>query len=250
MTTVSSPSSPPFVPVSDDAWAEADNAKWDPTYTVFGEVDLNISYVVLQKGIGKVAFVPTQHQQDERRVSIEITIIPVIPGRQNVQRDMLSQSREWANIVNQSIKAFGPNWNAQMLKGRYVEAQLVPSGRKYRTADGDERDATTVKFVRFFNGEDDCAAAAVARRGGSSNGATSAAAVTPAAETPVNAHERATVAQFLGPLWKSCNGDADKFGALLKNPPFATYFTLTSPEVLALVMPATTPADETEKLPF
>ena len=234
----------PPAPAANDPWAEADTATWDPTFTVFGQCDIAIRYVVLQKGIGKVDFDPSQHEVGERRVSIEISIVPVIPGRQNVERDMLAQSREWANIVNPSIKAFGPQWNAQMLKGRYVEAQLVPSGRKYTHREsGEQRDATTIKFVRVFASEDECATAALNRQG--RNGAAAPApAAAPAAEAPANDHERATAAKFLDPLWKSCNGDVSTFEGLLKaNPLTARYFDLSSPEVQALVGGA-------EKLPF
>lgn len=242
------------------AWADADTAKWDPTFSVFGQADVEVRYVVLQKGVGKLDFDPQQHEVGERRVSVEITIVPVIPGRQNVQRDMLAQSREWATIVNPSIKAFGPNWNAQALKGRYVEAQLVPSGRKFASnRELDEHgnpkqvDATTIKFVRVFANEDECAAAATARFGNRQNGQ---AADRPLPEDPPavptnDAAGRATAAKFLEPLWKSCGGDIAQFEKVLaNNPPLGRYFTLTSPEVIALVMPATTPADEAEKLPF
>ncbi len=240
--------------VTDDPWAQADTATYDPSFSVFGQVDIAITYVVLQKGVGKVPFDPGTHDPKDRVIAIDITVFPVIAGRSPTKRNMLSESREWAAIVNPSIKAFGPQWNAQLLKDRFVEAQMVASGRKrldretrqpvIDPATGKAEEWTTFKFVRVFANEDECVAAAMARfgpngRAGGADRPLPEDAPAPAAAPEANDHERATAAKFLEPLWKSCNGDAAKFGELLKaNPLTSRYFDLSSPEVNAVLTAA------------
>lgn len=246
-TPTQAPPSPPPSPlaVTDDPFDAADKATWDPTFRVFGQVQAETWFCVLQKGVGKVAFDANQHDVGDRRVAIKIAIVPAIAGRQTIERELIAESQEWTKIVNPSIKALGPQWNLKALHNQWVEAEMAASGRKYQQQQPDgsyvERDATTVRFVRIFPTEDACVQATQARGGGGA-AAPAAVAAQPAApvQTARNDAEKRTATAFLVPLWKAANGDIARFDELLKkNALTAKYFDLNSPEVLAVVTPPT-----------
>lgn len=246
-TTYPSPTaaaSPPPAPTppADDPWDSADKAQWDPTFRVYGQVQANVWHCALVKGQGKVPFDPAIHPIDQRYTAVEIAIVPVIPGRQPVERSMIAESKEFAQIVNPSVKALGQGWNLKLLSERFVEAQLAPSGRKYTGTSGEQVDATTIKFTRVFQSEDECLAAAQSGRGytnGNGNGGAPAQG-TPAAASATTAsmeHERKFLAEKLLPaVVKQAGGDVQKLEEMLaKSPALAKHFTISSPEVLALL---------------
>ena len=226
-------------------WASADGAKWDPTFSVFGLVQAEVWYAALVKGVGKVQFDPLQHRPDQRVTAVTIAVVPVLATQQPAQRDMIAESSEWAKLVNPSIKALGTTLRG--LHDRYVEAQLVPTGRTYANSAGEVKTATTFKFVRLFASEDECRAAAErgrrwgagaegpARRPTGGDGATPGSLGRPDAPAPVGI-SREVAAKFLAGLWNASGKDLDRFGELLrKNAATAQHFDLTSPEVAAVI---------------
>lgn len=227
----------------DDPFEDAANAEWNPVYTVYGQVTIDAWYCALVKGAGKVRFDASVHNADQRNTAVEIRIVPVLPGQRDTVRSMIAESAEWAKIVKPSIIAVGLR-NPRELQGYYVEAQLVPSGRKYTGTDQMERDATTIKFARLFAGEDECVAAAEAARGHRRKSSAASQVATNGATTPAPVQtssdaERLTVAKFLPALWKAANSDVTTFAELLaKNPLTHRHFDLSSPEVLAVIQPA------------
>lgn len=254
--TATAPPAPTQTAPIEDPFEAADKATWDPTFSVFGQVQVETFFCVLQKkdeaaGIkgGKVEFDPNTHDIGSRLTAIKIAIIPAIPGRGNTDRELIAESAEWTKIVNPSIKALGPAWNLKGLHNQWVEAALVPTGRKYKGADGAERDATTIKFVRVFQSEDACLAAAQTRGGPAAAPSGSSAPAAAAAPTGPNDAEKGTAKKFLPALWRSAGGDIAKFDELIqKNPLTAKYFTIDSPEVLEVVAPAEAAGEP--KLPF
>jgi hypothetical protein len=229
------------LPTPDDPWARADTATWDPTFTVFGQAQIEVWTCALVKGAGKVPYDPALHG-DNCYTAVQLAVIPVVPGRETTERDLIAESREWTQLVNPSIRALG--LNAKQLHNQYVEAQLVPSGRKYTNAAGEVRDATTFKFVRLFGDEQACFVAAQTRRGpsGPAAGASPNGAAPPADRPlpedapgnpspsgagrhagraggdlgPVDAVEAQTAAKFLAPIVAASKGDVDRLAALIE----------------------------------
>src|SRR3990167_5240586 len=151
-----------------DPWEAANAAQPIPDgpFTVFGQVQADSWPAVLEKGAGKVRFDPQIHAIDKRVTAIEISVWPTDVSRQPTKREMIVEGREWANVVKPSIAKLGTDLRA--MNGRFVEAQLVPTGRKYNSgvdADGKpiQKESTTFRFVQIFPDETACIAAAAAR---------------------------------------------------------------------------------------
>ncbi len=147
-----------------DIWDALENAQ-APQSVMFGQVEFDIWPCVLVKGQGKVLFDPAVHDVSQRRISVGITLT-LLPDRNGVsrtiERKMIAESAEWARIVLPSINALGLG-RPRELNGKWVKATLVPTGRKYTThgETGAEitRDATTFKFLAFYDSEAECKAA-------------------------------------------------------------------------------------------
>jgi hypothetical protein len=259
-TTV--PSQPPAAETApDDPWARADTATWDPTFTVFGQAQIEVWTCALVKGAGKVPYDPALHG-DNCYTAVQLAVLPVVPGRETTERDLIAESREWTQIVNPSIKALG--LNAKQLHGQYVEAQLVPSGRKFTNAAGETRDATTFKFLRVFADDQACYVAAQTRRTPSTSSATvglaNGAALTPLTpdrplleDTPGDPHgataasavEAQTAAKFLAPIVAASKGDVDRLATLIEQNGLLkrVYGGVEHPDVVAAFAAAATAGD-------
>lgn len=230
-----------------DPYDAAMSAEWSPIYDVFGQVQAQVWPCVLEKGVGKVPFDPQVHDYDKRNTAIDLSILPVLPGRQPVERQMIVESREWASIVKPSLVAL--RTDLRSIHNAWVHAQLVPTGRTYESG-GETKHATTIKFVRIFGSEDECLAAAEAGgpRGprGANGAATPNAARTaspaPAASSAGSATaggageaRKTTAAKFLPAVVKAANGDLDRLGEMIaKNPILKeVYGDVSHPDVMA-----------------
>jgi len=231
---------------TDDPFDSAETVEWVlPIYTVYGQVTLDATHVALVKGDkergikgGKVPFDPAVHASEKRFTSVEITILPVVPGRYVTFRDMLAESKEWATIVRPSIKAIG--LDPRSINERWIQAELVPTGRKYQKSDGSEGIATTVKFVRVFNDDQECFAAAQAKREDADVGAAPATSVASAAATPaVAGPSQGMVRQFLGAIVKKWLGDDSndlaELDKRLSANPLTKAYSSESPEIAEII---------------
>lgn len=229
---VSTPTTPTTVP-QDDPYASAMDATWESNPHVFGEVSTNVWHCVLERGTGKVQYDQLQHDPDARRTAIEITITPLNPNFNPVNREMIAESREWATIVKPSLVALDTDLRG--VTGRFVQAQLVPTGRTYESG-GETRQATTVKFLKVFASEDECRAAFEARRGPRSGGqAAQPAATAPAPASPPAAGQvnQEAALKFVPALVRASGGDPVKLEALLKANALTSWLTIDHPAVLA-----------------
>lgn len=241
-----------------DAWNDAMEKEWNPTLTVFGLCSVDVWYCILEKGQGKVPFDANQHAIERRCTAIEIAIQP-LPGSRYTnptERGMIAESREWSQIVKPSLRALQSDLRA--INGRYVRAELVPTGQKYTNSSGETKDRTSVKFIEIYDSEDECQAAAdafFATRGSGSSSSTSSAppsssggtpmptngsvnANSLANNSPINDAERATAAKFLPALWNASGKDVTKFAtSLASNPLTSKYFSINSQEVIDLISP-------------
>jgi len=126
----------------------------------YGQVEVDAWFCVLVKGQGRVPFDPQQHSIDQRRTAIDMAVIPLAASGLNfpIERKMLAESKEWRNIVWPSLKALGFN-SLKEVNGAWVKVELVGTGRKYTNSAGEEKEATTFKFLAVYDNEETCEAA-------------------------------------------------------------------------------------------
>lgn len=211
----------------------------------FGQIQLHTWFCVLEKGVGKVDFDPQKHALDARRTAVKIGLLPLPEHKtnQDIYRDMIAESREWASLVLPNIKALGIT--ARELDGKWVKIGFQPTGRTYTKTDplsGETvtRDATTFKFIQLFPNEGACRAAYEAERGGSNGGEPPFDGSTSTA--PVNGtnggnRERETALKFLTPLIAKSGGDEAKLAELIASMPMLSkHLSIQSPEVRERLM--------------
>lgn len=227
-------------PAVQDPFAAADEAQpLKPGY--YAQVNCDAWFCVLEKGTGKVVFDPARHPIEQRRTAINISLAPL--PEQNIQfplvREMVAESKEWASIVWPSAKGLGIN-STRELNGRWAKVEVVPTGRKYTNRAGENKDATTFKFVALY--ADEAAARAAYQAGGAQpveeeHVAEPATAAT--APATANGQERQTALEFLKvlvPQWCSKGIDTTAVATgIAANPVIARHFTAQSPEVIQLM---------------
>lgn len=197
--------------------------------TYFGQVQTDVWFCVLEKGRGKVVFDPAVHRDDQRCTAITMKLTPLNPQYRTMERGLIAESQEWTKVVKPSLVA--RSTDLRTINGQWAQIQMVPFGGTYTNAAGETRDRTAWMFVGIYPTEEACVAAQDAfwseRRGG-------VATDTPAPTGP--SPEKLTAQKFLPALWAQSKRDVTKFAALLAgNPLTSKYFTLESPEVLALL---------------
>lgn len=226
-----------------DAWDAAMEAKPLPNImTLFGELQADVWPCALVKGQGKVPFDPQVHNPDQRRTAIDLILCPLRTDFRNTERHLIAESNAWAKIMLPSLKALGTD--LRTVNGKYVQVQLVPTGRKYTkkteqpdgTVTEEEKEETTFKFVAVYDSLEACTDASNALY--HNNGASTEAAPAPAQPQSNGKTQmtRQAAAGFLLPMWTAAGKDRDKFLATIAaNPMLADHFTADSPEVLALI---------------
>lgn len=224
--------------VSDDPFeASMEAQEFTGARTYFGQVTgVDMYFAILERGRGKVLFDPSKHSRDNRVTAwqIDISTLPSAPNQFTTTRNGIAESAEWTKTVKKSIQAIGVS-SPRDLKGKYVQYQLVGTGRKYTSQSGEEKEATTIKFVELYATASEAEVAAArffssARQGG--NAAGTANGSVPFQPDPPSP-EVATLALFLPTLWTASGRDADKFKETLAAAPINGVFTMDSPEVKA-----------------
>ncbi len=215
----------------------ASNATLAPR-SYYGQIEIDAWFCVLERGKGKIVYDPQQHSPDQRRTAIKIALLPL--PEQNVQfaleREMIAESREWAGIVLPSLKALGVN-NVREANGKWAKMQQVPSGRKYRNAKGQEKEATTFRFLALYPDKAACRAAYMADRG-------QAPEQEPAAPAPDNgdgdkARKLDVAKPFIAAFAKACGYDLERTKAACRTQRIiADAIDVESPEFAALVAAA------------
>lgn len=227
------------------AWDTALNPP-DPTNDIYGEIQIDVWFCTLKKGVGKSPFIEGQDRLADRRTAVDVVITDI--GGTNYSRSFIAEivSDGWRAVTLPSLKPLADAagiHDLQALNGRYVHAEMVAYG-EYTDANGVKKTRTAPRILRLFN---DRAEAEAAVQG--MNPLPFDAAPAPAGAAnghgPVNGTatpngnndaERATAAAFLLPLARAArrgNGiDAPTLEASLKSAPLlARHFTMASPEV-------------------
>ena len=156
--------------VTNDPYESANEATVRPR-DYYGQIHIDAWFCILQKGVGKVPFDAQAHNVDQRCTAITMSMIPL--AEMNItfklERETIAESREWAGIILPSIKAAGIA-SVKDANGKFAKMQQVPTGRKYRTSTGEEREATTFKVLAFYSDEAACRQAYYAETGKAPDG--------------------------------------------------------------------------------
>lgn len=221
----------------DDPLEQAEHVQ-PPTRTYFGQVKVTSWFCVLEKGVGKVPFDPQEHKPEARRVAIRIELVPLPECNLQfeVMRELIAESAAWTKTILPSLVAL--EVSPRELHNKFVQIELVPTGRQWLDGSGQQREETMPRFVAVYPDRAACLAAYQAN----GNGAQVAPASPVAPATPGNGNgsnpERAAAAAFLKPMWTAAGGDLTKFLELIqKNPILSKHFSAESPEVVAIVAP-------------
>jgi len=221
----------------DDPFETASNATLVPR-NYYGQIQIDAWHCVLIKGQGKVPFDPTYHSRDDRRTAITISLLPL--PEQNVQfdlaRDLIAESREWAGIIWPSLRALGLT-SAREAQGRWAKMQQVPSGRRYRNAAGEEKEATTFKFLALYPDEAACRAAYLAETGrGGNNAPAPVSTISTSGSTP---HDLDVARPFIVAFARQNGYDLERTKAACRSQAIITKaIDVDSPEFAAIVAEA------------
>lgn len=233
-------------------WDAAEEAK-EPVFsnTIWGQVEANSWFCVLEKGIGKVEFDPQVHSADKRRTAVDVIIhpLPEMGLQFDLARNMIAESREWAGIVLPSIRNIG--LSPKNLNGQWVKVKTVPLTDKngnvvtYTDNNGTLKEKTAIEFLVVFPNEDACRADYLANSGKPSLQATTQY------ETGSNGggnggKERETALKFLKVyVQNACRGQSDLEAVraalatqIAAQPLIGKYFTVDSPETVQLIAEA------------
>ena len=193
----------------DDPFESASNATLAPR-NYYGQIQIDAYFCVLQKGVGKLPYDPGQHRAEDRRTAIDISLLPI--AEQNItfelRREIIAESREWAGIIWPSLKELGLT-SAREANGKWAKMIQVGTGRKYRTKSGEEREATTFKFLALYDSEDTCRAAYLAD-GGQANGDAAAAAAGNGSNGNGSDHDLKVAIPFIQAFAKQAGYDLEK----------------------------------------
>lgn len=217
----------------DDPFAAADNPQVKPA-EYFGKLEVDAWFCALAKGQGKVPFDPSMHPADQRRTAVDLHIIPLEEAGMNypLTRSLIAESGEWSKIVWASLRDLGVQSLRELKDAdRWCRATTKATGRTYQS-NGTTKEATTFEFLALYNSEAECRAAYQAARGPdwldsapvtNGNGGNGAAD-----------KERETALAFATILVKQANSVVELEGKLKEFPLVSKYFTVDSPEIVAM----------------
>jgi len=214
----------------------------------WGKLTVDCTYWRIEKGQKRVPFDPQSHRTEHRRVGIALTVEPLNPTHNFIQREMMDFDINYQDFVKKSIAELGesiakvidqPTGSFPLMRalsGLYVQGSFVekkdnPPGKNY----------TTLYFEKVFKTEGECATDYEAVTGQPRPTGASPVEDLPFMPDPPKVKsqpkpqvdpERATFANFLPALWAQANGDIAKMEQLLaENPMLAKHFDMDSPEV-------------------
>jgi len=211
----------------DDLWDAINNAEVPPS-TYFGQVTFDVWACVPTKGVGLVPFDSGQHKREQQRTAIHIVVTPLPSSNVtfSTERKLLAESKEWAGMILPCLKTL--QIEAKDLHEKWVRYEMVPTGRTWTNDNGEEKTATTFKFLAYYNTLEEAEEAAAKLYGGG-NGQQ-------AQPSSNGGGERDVALKFLPALAAQANGDVIKLAEIIAaNPLVSQHFDINSPEVIALL---------------
>lgn len=207
---------------------------------VFGKLDIEGQYIVLQKGQRKRAWVEGE-SLDGRVSEITLRVNPLdVSGLTYMtERQVLANSREWSNIVWPSLRDLGVK-SLYEVRGKWVKVTMVKNGESYVAKQGAKAgqtiEKTTFKFLGIYDTEAEANAAWESQFGTSQAHTPSSNGNGAAAPQPTNDAERTAALSFLPAIVNANKSDLTKLAAALASmSPLNKYFTIDSAEVQALL---------------
>lgn len=242
-----------------DPFAAAMAAKpREPVY--WGNLQTDAYFVILEKGIGRVPYQEGVHPPERKVTAVDLSLLCI--SEQNIQnpieRSVIAEFGEWTRFILPSLKDLGVE--LRDLNDKFVKIKVVPTGRKYPVKDaegnptGEQRDATTFKFLQVFADENECVSDYLsgieeAPEEESIPGFDSEVQPAPQPQAGGNGDsaEKQTAKKFLEVLVNNAvNGQEDltviqnTLAASLENTPLVSkHFQVDSPETLELILAAT-----------
>lgn len=224
-------------------WDAANNPP-EQTKEVSGAVTINAWWCMLVPGQGKQPYDektidPKTGNAPRKYTAIDLTVEPLVESGMTfpVQRTMLAEFGEWKDTTLPSLRDIG-FLDASQLNGKHARIELVPTGRKYTNSNGEEKEASAVKFVAVYDTREACLAAM--------NGDNPVAPTAPAAPSNGNGKsgEQETALKFakafVANAMRQAAGDLDKARGILapmiaNQPVISKYYTVDSAEVLEML---------------
>ncbi len=210
--------------VQDDPFDSASNATLAPR-EYYGQIDIDCWFCALIKGQGKVPYDPAVHERKSTAITVLITPLAEQKITFTLKREMIAESREWAGIVWPSVKALGIT-SARDLQGKWVKVIQAPTGRKYRGRDGEEREASTFKFLAIYPDEAACRAAFYAETPATPDDTADQVGPIPGFDdgttAPAQDKERETATKFLEVMIKQHSGNKAAIWAQVQAIPMIT----------------------------
>jgi hypothetical protein len=210
-----------------DPWDAAGNPpERQTTSRWFGRLFLDVWACALIKGQGKVPFDDQVHDASQRLTAVQMEVQPLsdYDVTFTLERDLIAEFGAWPKVTLPSIKALGVD--LRTLNKKWVAVEFKPTGRTYTGRDGEEKQETTFVVMGVYDTEAECRAAYQAFN----------ADEPPFAVDEEDTKARATAAMFIGPLWAQAGQDKTKMADLLgKTPIVSEFFTIDSPEVVAVI---------------
>ena len=210
----------------DDPFDSATNATLAPR-AYYGQIDIDAWYCALVKGQGKVPYDAAVHERKSTAITILVTPLAEQKVTFTLKREMIAESREWAGIVWPSVKALGIT-SARDLNDKWAKVIQAPTGRKYRSKDGEEREASTFKFLAIYPDETACRAAFYAETPATPDDAADQVGPIPGFDdgttAPAQDKERETATKFLEVMIKQHSGNKAAIWAQVQGIPMITKY--------------------------
>lgn len=236
-----------FEQVNNDPWGDAEHAQ-ERVYTniIWGQVEAQSWYCVLEKGYGKLPYDASVHNANKRFTAVDLLVRPLtemgLPF--NLSRSLVAESHEWAGVILPSIRELGIQ--PRDLNGKWVKVQRIPltdrlgNPQTYTAKDGEIKESLTIKFLAFFPDENACRSDYAASQNGS---APAPADTQHIGGNDSRSKERETALKFLRVFVESaCRGQSSLdvvrqtlAANLPLQPLVGKHFTVDSPETVALI---------------
>jgi len=206
---------------------------------IYGQIEASAAFIQF---INKKKIVWTEHDDPkERRTEVTFVVNPIEETGMTslfTRSAICSNRGEWADIVWPSLRDDCGIKELRTANGKFAKIEVVKTGRKYTNRSGEEVENTTFKFLSLYDNQAACAAAYVADGGKPRTNTVQADDPVGAIDMTRNADnaEREISKQFLPSLVKGAGGNREQLAMMLSSmAPLNKYFTVDSPEVVALM---------------